>query len=362
MDSQPPPSDFPASHDDSSRRLDDLAQIIEAYNSVTDKLQHSHDELVRQVDRLQAELASADAQLQRSKRLAALGEMAAGIAHEIRNPLAAIRLYAGFIRDDLQTETRGSRLGESAEHAGKIVSAVEGLEAIVNDVLTFSREMMPAPRWVEIRPMLENLLEQAAPWLDGAEVRLEASDDVASLRLDPQLIQQALLNLLRNAGEAMRENADATAPPREDADEITLACFRESGSVMLRVADRGPGVDDGILDRIFNPFFTTRSSGTGLGLAIVHRIAEAHGGTIVAANRPQAEGGGAAFDIVLPAATVEQGASDEGGQAHQTTSEAESEPEWEIESETDSSVREAEPSRAGGATGPARRRAPVLGR
>ena len=123
-----------------NERLDELAQIIHAYNDAAGKLQHSHESLKNQVDRLQSQLASTNAQLQRSKRLAALGEMAAGIAHEVRNPLGAIQLYAGMLVDDLSkpliSQTDPPAMADTAR---KIASAVRGLDAIVSDVLTFAR-------------------------------------------------------------------------------------------------------------------------------------------------------------------------------------------------------------------------------
>src|SRR5690606_31527885 len=105
-------------------RLDDLAQVIEAYNHVTEKLQRSHDALHTEVTRLRQQLAAADAQLQRSKRLAALGEMAAGIAHEVRNPLAAIHLYAGMIGEDLALTPPNATA--AADNAARIADAVRG--------------------------------------------------------------------------------------------------------------------------------------------------------------------------------------------------------------------------------------------
>jgi signal transduction histidine kinase len=262
------------------QRLDDLAEIIRAYNQVTADLQRSHETLHAEVTRLQQELASSNAALQRSKRLAALGEMAAGIAHEIRNPLAAIHLYARMLVEDLPA---GSETGQTA---GKIADAVRGLNAIVCDVLAFARELRPRPMRLRVMDVFHRTVDAHRPALDAAKVSVRYAMEPEDLLItaDNDLMHQAMLNLLRNAVDA-----GATA--------IALSAHVEDGMVVLGVRDNGPGIPDESIDRIFNPFFTTRDTGTGLGLAIVHRIIDAHGGAIRVSNSPQ---GGARFELVLP--------------------------------------------------------------
>lgn len=285
-------------------RSDDLAQIIAAYNQVTENLQRSHESLTSQVQRLEERLASADAQLQRSRRLAALGEMAAGIAHEIRNPLGAIQLYVGMLEQDLAqlashdtlATTSPANLAAPADPvamldtARRIASAVRGLNAIVTDVVTFSREIEPQLAPVDAHDALAAAVQTLAPVLDATAISVELQRSQPLLmHADAQLLHQALLNLLRNAVQAMTDN---TSAPRR----LTLACRAEPPCVVLTVRDTGPGIAQQNIDRIFNPFFTTRSTGTGLGLAIVHRIIDAHGGAITVANDR-----GAVFEIRLPA-------------------------------------------------------------
>ncbi|MEM6258338.1 MAG: ATP-binding protein [Planctomycetota bacterium] len=273
-------------------KLNDLAQIVEAYSAVTERLQVSHERLQDEVVRLRRELNSANAQVQRSRRLSALGEMAAGIAHEIRNPLAAIQLYAGMAADDLQAGGEGSRL-EALGNVRKIASAVRGMSAIVNDVLSFSRGTQPERSQVDASQIFDRVIAANGPGLDQAEVHVVRSDlGRAPLMVyaDPGLLQQALLNLLRNAVDAM---ADSETPR-----VLTLDAKRDEVGVVMSVTDTGPGVSEDCLDRIFNPFFTTRSTGTGLGLAIVHRIADAHGGSIAVHREPNR--GGAVFVLSLP--------------------------------------------------------------
>ncbi len=277
------------------RRLDELAQIIQAYNDATQNLQRSHESLEAEVARLRKELASADAQLQRSRRLAALGEMAAGIAHEVRNPLAAIQLYAAMIVEDL--EAAGARPDVAAANARKIGDAVRGLNAIVNDVLTFAREIQPRPQAACAHALLRRAWDASRPILDAThvEVVLDDADEPTTLvNADAALIHQALLNLIRNAADAMAQNR-ADRPRR-----LELAVRRADSEAALIIRDTGPGIAHAQVDRIFNPFFTTRDTGTGLGLAIVHRIVDAHGGAITVHNDPQT--GGAVFTLTLPIA------------------------------------------------------------
>ncbi len=275
--------------------VDDLADIIRAYNQVTDKLQRSHEVLQAEVVRLRRELASADAQLQRSKRLSALGEMAAGIAHEVRNPLAAIQLYASMIVQDL------SVMGESAREpmrcANEIVSAVRGLDAIVGDVLAFARELSPKPTLVPAESLFERVIVSHRPAIEAAGVDWVCEHNGLDVYGDPDMLHRALLNLVRNAVDAMM-TVDGTR-------RLTLTARAEDdGAVTLSVADTGPGVDQETVDRLFNPFFTTRQTGTGLGLAIVHRIVDAHGGAIAVSANPHAEHG-AVFALTMPACVID---------------------------------------------------------
>ena len=351
----------------------DLAAIMGAFNQVTENLSRSHEALQQQVARLQSELASTDAQLQRSKRLAALGEMAAGIAHEIRNPLAAIQLYAGMLVEDLdpkkpfqytcvsheptvRLESSGdpkscslpqsnskpaiTSTAGSATTARKIESAVRGLNAIVTDVLSFAREIQPRHQWVRIDELLDQAVEASSPAITAAGIEVHrplCHDNVDAVSshdndgdthrrpltphmawLDPALIHQALLNLIRNAIDAMTSESSATRPSWDTTENVTentaentsekttekmpnaltLSARREGSQTVLTVRDTGSGIARQQIDRIFNPFFTTRSTGTGLGLAIVHRIVDAHGGGVNVFNDA-----GAVFELNLPRPT-----------------------------------------------------------
>ena len=281
----------------SDRRLDDLSQMIRAYHEVTEKLQISHESLEAQVKSLQRQLVSTNAKLQRSKRLAALGEMAAGIAHEIRNPLGAIQLYAGMLVEDLSAGlTSSQNQAEMLQTAQKIAVAVRGLDAVVHDVLSFSRELEPQLRLIRVRDLFDRVIEICQPMIEAAHIVVRRLDHRSSLqvRVDSDLVHQALLNLVRNAVEAI---SGSKQPVRDDRSQgvLTLDAHEGDHQLTLVVRDTGPGIEASEIDRIFNPFFTTRNTGTGLGLAIVHRIMDAHSGTIGVHND-----GGAVFELSLP--------------------------------------------------------------
>lgn len=273
---QPTASNLPTSQD--------LTQIIQAYNTVTEKLQKTHEQLSAEVVRLREELASTNAQLQRSKRLAALGEMAAGIAHEIRNPLAAIQLYCGMLHEDLAHQK------PQQEVAGKIDSVVRGLESVVTDVLTFSNEMKPDMRMCNVLELFARAIDIQKPSILKHKILIddEGIDESLELLLDPDLIHRALTNVIRNAIEAMSRTDDPILT-------LSVTFDPKEQIAKLSIRDNGPGIDAQDIDRIFNPFFTTRNIGTGLGLAIVHRIIDAHGGSILVANDH-----GAIFELLLP--------------------------------------------------------------
>lgn len=278
----------------------DMAELMSAFSEASARLESTHRILHEEVGRLKGELRQANEQLQRSRRLAALGEMAAGIAHEVRNPLGSIGLYAKMLDQDL-----GDRPEEQVI-AQKIGSAVRGLDGIVRDVLTFSKEIRVRRTRVEAGLMLDEALASCEAYcqrVKGLTLVRQGADDL-EIVCDSNLVRQCLVNLIQNAIEAMAESQ--TSEPA-----VTLEAFEETvhesdGTVLsmmaLRVTDSGPGVRDDVLDRMFNPFFTTRHTGTGLGLAIVHRIIDAHGGRVWVSNRGEPGGRetGAIVTLLFP--------------------------------------------------------------
>jgi signal transduction histidine kinase len=267
----------------SAKRLDELGQIILAYSEVTDKLEQSHARLEQTVRALRNELSEKSRLLERKNRLAALGEMAAGMAHEIRNPLGGIQLYASLLERDVADRPESKRLVD------RIAAGARRLEGIMSHVLQFTREMRVNLVLADLSAVVEETISLAG----GAIAQKQITPRVTGpanmpVQIDPLLFGQALLNLVLNAVEAMDQGGTLLIEYSPPADATGGRQLR------LSVEDTGPGIPSNIMDRIFNPFFTTRETGTGLGLAIVHRIVEAHDGVITASNR---EAGGARFEI-----------------------------------------------------------------
>lgn len=267
----------------SARRIEELGQIILAYSEVTEKLQQSHDQLKQQVEILRSELSEKSRLLERKNRLAALGEMAAGMAHEIRNPLGGIQLYTSMLAQDVAERPQTHQLVQ------KIAGGVKRLEGVVSQVLQFTREIRVNIAPTDLALTIEQAVELARQ-RHSAPVELHLSGPrPLEVLVDEVLMGQAILNLVLNAIEAMEPAGGEifvtwqSAAPRSQAKQFELS-----------VRDTGLGIARDVIDKVFNPFFTTRDTGTGLGLAIVHRIVEAHEGSIVAANDQR---GGARFDI-----------------------------------------------------------------
>ena len=226
------------------------------------------------------ELATAQAELIQRERLAALGEMSAVVAHEVRNPVAVIFNAAASMRRN--PEERDTLLAIVEEEAGR-------LRQMVTDLLDFAR---PASvRLVDElpSPIIESALDTLRHGSAAADVDVEVSvdDAVPALQCDVRLLRQAIVNLVSNALQA---------PGRKGPVRIAVV-MNGTDRMRLTVTDDGAGVPADIADRIFHPFFTTRATGTGLGLAVVQRIVRAHGGVL---SHHETPGGGATFEMDLP--------------------------------------------------------------
>lgn len=293
----------------------ELASLLASFNEVTARLEASHEALRGEVARLTRELGEANAQVERSARLAALGEMAAGIAHEVRNPLGSIRLYARMLEQDL------GGMPEQAKVAVKINLAVRAVEGIVGDVLSFAREIRLRREAVEVEGLFDRVLESCchegvAGWKGVRVERRDRTKGAARVvHADAGLLTQALVNVVRNGFEAIAASGGASGGAAGEhcltLDARATRAADKGGKrrpfVCLRVKDTGPGVTPEVVSRMFNPFFTTRDAGTGLGLAIVHRIVDAHGGRVTIRNNAEAgEGPGACVEILLPEGASEK--------------------------------------------------------
>jgi signal transduction histidine kinase len=267
--------------------VDPLSDVLREYMAVAERLQRTHEILQREVVRLREELASKDRELELRRRLAALGELVAGVAHEVRNPLGAIQLYSGLLKDHCSAH----QLGPALQLIEKIEAGVQAIDAVVQDTLALA----PRDRRLglcRLRDILDRVRDAALKTVMAHDVKLELrlEDPEACVRADPDGLERVLVNLVINA-------AEASAPGR-----VVLVIVTRDGEqgIEIRVRDQGPGLPDEIRHRIFDPFFTTKRRGTGLGLTIAHRLTEAYGGRLSAGNRPE---GGAEFVVALPRAT-----------------------------------------------------------
>lgn len=230
-------------------------------------------------------------EVRRSEKLAAIGTLAAGVAHEIRNPLSSIKGYATYFG---QRFPEGS---EDREAAGVMVREAERLNRVITDLIGLSRPTDVHPETVPVRELLEHaerLLRRDIAQR-GIQMRLDIPEKLPALHADPDRLTQALLNVCLNAVDAMPQGG-----------VLTLSARRRGRSfVDLEVHDTGKGISPEELAHIFDPYFTTKGQGTGLGLPIVHKIIEAHGGEVRVTSRQandRGEGGETRFRFILPAA------------------------------------------------------------
>ncbi len=277
----------------STEEGEELRRLLDEYKGVTSRLVASHDTLRAQLAAVRLELAEKNRELERRKRLEALGRVAAGVAHEFRNPLGGIRLTV----DTLRRELDGDRARERVE---RIARAVEHLDRIVGDLMNFTRETP-----LELRPHPIGALLDAAEEIAFAGVTddlpeiARLGDSEWCLHVDRHAFVQVLANLLDNARRAMVGTGTLSAA----GPHICFTWGNRERSAWLEISDRGPGIPDGEEERIFHPFHSLREGGTGLGLAIVHSRVESHGGAItVVEGKTGAPAGfeGARFRIELP--------------------------------------------------------------
>ena len=226
-----------------------------------------------------------DIEEERAKRLMAMGEMAASLAHEIRNPLGSMELFCSLLKKDLAEQPELQHL------ADQIHRGIKTLDRIIGNCLQFTRDLKPQRKPLgNVREFLKECVESIRPRLNAANVsvEIEVSDDSA-VSVDRYQIQQAVLNLVLNAIDAIEESG------RQG--KVTLTSETSGGCWRLSVVDNGTGISAENEEKIFDPFFTTKQTGTGLGLAVVHCIVSAHGGKLTVESRP---GDGATFTMELP--------------------------------------------------------------
>lgn len=247
--------------------------------------------------RAELERHSLQQSLAHVSRLSLLGEMAAGIAHEINQPLTAIANYSKAARNLLDRSSAGDDKLRQACHG--ISDQVQRAGEVITNLRKFVRRREIEMTRLEPGSLVESLmiLINADANHEGVEVRTKLASDLPQVFGNAVQLQQVLLNLTRNAVDAMQEHRK---PPREILIETKRG---DQDTVEIRVSDRGPGVPENLLDSIFHPFFTTKEKGLGVGLAISLSIVEAHGGNLRVENRA---GGGSSFVIQLPVVKTDE--------------------------------------------------------
>jgi signal transduction histidine kinase len=240
---------------------------------------------------LQVKLVESQALLERQEKLASLGTLAAGVAHEIRNPLTAIKAWLFMHQKRLQ---RGSTEEADAE---VIANEIDRLERIVKDFLLFARPSEPQLRAVPAEQPLREVRDLMVRQLEKQNIRLVLELSAkANIRADPQQLKQVLINLVQNAADAIGQNGCVTLRTRVDR---YILVGRETHVVVLEVGDTGKGISPEVEKRLFDPFFSTKETGTGLGLSIAAGIVQKHGGVLQYQTQINH---GTTFGIVLPLA------------------------------------------------------------
>jgi two-component system sensor histidine kinase HydH len=246
------------------------------------RLSDQYRETARSLERANHELLESGEQLRRAERLSALGEIAAGLAHEIRNPLAGVKGAIEIV------SARAAAGTPEAEFSRIAMRELQRLEGLVQEFLDYARPRAPRLSPTELSIVIRRVVGLLGPQAERAAVTLhvDSADRADVVRIDPEQIEQVLVNVVLNAIQAS---------PRGEC--VTLRYEVNGERHLMTVSDRGPGLQPGTQARIFEPFFTTKERGTGLGLAISQRIVAAHGGDMRITTR---DGGGTIAEIELP--------------------------------------------------------------
>jgi len=276
------------------------AMVVNRFSQQSRHQTQLYRDLAERLAETNRRLEHAQAEARRSERLAALGQLSAGLAHEIRNPLGVIKGSAEMLTQKLQASDELAR-----ELAGYISTEVNRLSALVTEFLDFARPLHAEPHPADLTALLDRVLQIVAERFAGKQlagtheidksVRVERhyASGLPLVPLDESLCEQAFLNLVQNAYEAMQDDAHG-GTLRVDVRPTTL---NDTEGVELRLSDTGPGVPNELREEIFNPFVTTKKTGVGLGLSIVSKIVDGHHGSIHVENAP---GSGAVFTLFFP--------------------------------------------------------------
>ena len=278
---------------------DEIGRLAQAFNAMAasvEERERSLEQRGRQLEDALADLRASQDRMIRSERLAAIGHLAAQIAHEVRNPLNALGLNA----DALGDEIRDGNVTDAEELLAAIRGEIRRLTSITESYLEVGRLPRLKMERQPLGPTLDEIVrfQREDMELQGVTVAVDIADDLPDVLLDADQLRQALLNILRNASEALVAEGGGT---------VTITAATDAGHALITIRDDGPGMDAEHVARIFDPFFSTKAAGSGLGLPLTQQVIVEHRGRITCISQP---GEGTTFSIRLPAAPVESPALD----------------------------------------------------
>ena len=290
-----------------------LLQLDQTKKSLDDEVSHRTHELANSNEQLKKELAEhkrMEKILKQARKMEAISTLSSGIAHDFNNILSIIIGYGEMAA--MENPPENSKVGTCLE---KINSAAFRARELVQHLLTFCRQTEQKKTHIKISPILKYVLNSLKANLSFAiEIKKEIQEETGMVLADPAQIHQLILNLCQNAGHAMKENGGILRISLKqvflDSEKVTEHPNLVSGHYLsILIQDTGPGMDQKTLERIFDPYFTTKEpgEGTGLGLAVAQGIAVSHGGTILVESRP---GSGSSFEVLLPCRQTERGKPD----------------------------------------------------
>ena len=267
---------------------EELRASNEELEAANEELRATEEELRATNEELQTaneELRETQEQLVRSERLAAIGQLAGGVGHELRNPLGAIKNAIYYIKGKLAKSELGQKEPRVVEFLNIMDDEINASNKIINDLLGFSRVGKPSVSLTRINRVIDDALARV-PVPENIKLTKLLDTDLPEVEIDPDQIQQVLVNMILNAVQAMPEGG-----------KLTIDAKEKDGLLEVKIADTGCGIPDEAVGKIFDPLFTTKAKGIGLGLAVCKSIIDRHDGNIEVKSKP---GKGTTFSIKLP--------------------------------------------------------------
>jgi C4-dicarboxylate-specific signal transduction histidine kinase len=267
---------------------DEIGRLARSFGTMADRVHEAHEELERRIEARTADLQSTMTQLRdtqdelvRKEKLATIGQLASSVGHELRNPLGVMANAVYILERTIDTPSPRAQ-----QYLQLLNTQIKLSERIVSDLLDSTRSKSPQRRDVDVRTLItEQMGRVAVP--SNVHVEIAVEDELPPIHVDPDQIGQILVNLLTNATQAMDSQPGVLSIRARDGD----------GRVHIDVRDTGPGVPQELVEKIFEPLYTTKARGIGLGLSVSRSLATANRGTLMVMNHP---GGGAVFSLVLP--------------------------------------------------------------